>query len=445
LSVHARYDGDVCSDVGVYCEGVGEGAGMTLLFDVFNTTGADYGGFHYDPLVHVDGTRRDVAVVLCDGEEDEVAVSIAVVAASGDVTPDVVMHCGGAMDEEFAGESGAVPSALPPPAFPKERRVLRRRDAMHVLVPGLDDLRTALRRLSLGTPGDAVDSVVSDTELESPGSVSEGAMAESVATAFSGGCSHVRVVVPEFFCGPADLAASGVESCSSRPAQKDVVVDSSRCGQSGKVVESAAMSSSPDGAEPGVVAPGLFAGTSIAEENCRARIYSEKTLPVLFSQCDKRAKIGRFCKRHADFQPQGVWDPPLHANLPAGKLEEARHKVVRWRAQTVTSSVPSATVKGGGRGAKRGVRPLTEPVISTDAASVLVEPASGSRAEGVGRGNAAKGNMRGAKSDARQSAGSIAEGATERVGGPDLGEVVGKSSFSGASERRASLLRRRPV
>ena len=149
-------------------------------------------------------------------------------------------------------------------------------------------------------------------------------------------------------------------------------MDPSRSGQRGAVVDSAAISSSHDGAAPGVVAPELFAVTSIVEENCRARIYSEKALPVLFSQCGKRAKLGRFCKRHADFQPQSLWDPPLHANLPAGKLEEATQKVAKWRAQTVSSSVPSAKVKWGGRGAKRGVRPSTEPMISTDAASFLV-------------------------------------------------------------------------
>jgi hypothetical protein len=168
LSVHARYDGDVCSDVDVYCEGVGEGAGGPLLFDVFNTTGADYAGFHYDPLVHVDGPRRDVAMVLSDGEDDELTAAIAAVGASvaaDAVTPDVVMHSGGGMDDDCSGKSAAESRAPPPVSLPKERRVLRRHNAMKGVVPALEDLRTALRRLSLGTRDEAVDLVVSDTEI----------------------------------------------------------------------------------------------------------------------------------------------------------------------------------------------------------------------------------------------------------------------------------------
>jgi hypothetical protein len=36
----------------------------------------------------------------------------------------------------------------------------------------------------------------------------------------------------------------------------------------------------------------------------------------------------------------------LHVNLPAGKLEEAKKDVAKWRAQTASTSVPSAKARG---------------------------------------------------------------------------------------------------
>jgi hypothetical protein len=337
LSVHARYDGDVCSDVDVYCEGVGECAGGPLLFDVFNTTGADYAGFHYDPLVHVDGPRRDVAMVLSDGEDDERTAAIAAVGAAvaaDAVTPDVVMHSGGGMDDDCSGKSAAGSRAPPLVSLPKERRVLRRHNSMKVFVPELEDLRTALRRLSLGTRHEASDFVESDTELASPRSVSDGAMLDSAAMAPSDGGADAGVVALGLLDGLVDLTTSGIDPCSSRPVHMDAVAGSS------------AAASSLAGVRPGAVVSELFDVASIAEGRCRARLYSKKNLPVVFAQCDKQAKFGDFCKRHKDGQAQGVWDPPLHANLPAGKLEEAKKDVAKWRAQTASTGVPSAKAKG---------------------------------------------------------------------------------------------------
>jgi hypothetical protein len=337
LSVHARYDGDVCSDVDVYCEGVGEGAGGPLLFDVFNTTGADYAGFHYDPLVHVDGPRRDVATVLSDGEDDELTAAIAAVGAAvaaDAVTPDVVMHSGGVMDDDCSGKSVADLRAPPLFSLPKDRRALRRHNAMKVFVPALADLHKALRRLSLGTPDEAVDLVVSDTDIESPRSVGDGARLDSVARSLSDKGADAGMVAPGLLDGLLDLPGSGIDGCSSHTVHMDAVAGSS------------AAASSLAGVVPGVFVSELFDVALIAEGRCRARLYSKKNLPVVFAQCDKQAKFGDFCKRHKVSQAQGVWDPPLHANLPAGKLEEAKKDVAKWRAQTASTSVPSAKARG---------------------------------------------------------------------------------------------------
>jgi hypothetical protein len=218
-------------------------------------------------------------------------------------------------------------------SLPKERRVLRRHNAMKVFVPALEDLRTALRRLSLGTRDEAIDFLVSDTELESPRSVGDGARLDSVARAFSDVGADAGVVAPGLVDGFVDLPTSGIDVCSSHTVHLDAVARSS------------AAASSLAGAVPGVVASELFDVASIAEGRCRARLYSKKNLPVVFVQCDNQATFGDFCKRHKDGQAQGLWEPPLHANLPAGKLEEAKKDVAKWRAQTASSSVPSAKAK----------------------------------------------------------------------------------------------------
>ena len=132
-----------------------------------------------------------------------------------------------------------------------------------------------------------------------------------------------------------------------------------------------------------MVAPELFGVALIAEGRCRARIYSKKNLPVVFLPCGNLTTVGEFCKRHKKAQAQGLWDPPLHASLPAEKLEEARRDVAKWRFQTAASVVPSAKAKRGGRGLNPGACPSTEPRVAKDDASLLVDPSSVGTATGI--------------------------------------------------------------
>jgi hypothetical protein len=185
----------------------------------------------------------------------------------------------------------------------------------------------------LGTRDEAVDLVLSDTEIESPRSVGDDARLDSVARVPSDVGFDAGVVAPGLLDGRLDLSTSGIDVCSSHTVHMDAVAGSS------------AAASSLAGVVPAVFVSELFDVALIAEGRCRARLYSKKNLPVVFAQCDKQAKFGDFCKRHKDGQAQGVWDPPLHANLPAGKLEEAKKDVAKWRAQTASMSVPSAKAK----------------------------------------------------------------------------------------------------
>ena len=128
LSVHARYDGDVCSDVDVICVGLGTGAGGPLFFDLFNSTGEDYRGYHYDPLVHVDGPVRDVVVALDDDDDDDddagdddgdLSAAIALFLVAGAATPDVAVQYAGEMKE-----GGALDVAMHPSCERSEENAL---------------------------------------------------------------------------------------------------------------------------------------------------------------------------------------------------------------------------------------------------------------------------------------------------------------------------------
>ena len=339
----------------VYCGSVGQGLGSALEFDLFNKTGADYGGYHYDPLFHAGEQRRDGEMLVSDDEAGDTAAAAAAAAAAA---------------------PAAAAAAAAASVAPKVRRVLHRHNAVHEHALGVDHVLAALRRLSLVARDDAMDLVISDTDLDSPRSISDGVRVESTSMASSFLADEPSVVAPRLFDGSMDLATSGIDLCSSRPVQSDPVLGSS------------AMASSVGGAEPGVVASELFNGSSIDEERCRARMYSDKKLPVPFSQCDKQAKFGRFCGRHKNGQAQGLWDPPLHASLPAKKFEEAKVAVVTWRLRNLSAplNVQGDTgadgvavgvvgkAMGKGRGGKRDVWASDAPV---DAAVDLMEPAVG--------------------------------------------------------------------
>jgi hypothetical protein len=281
---HANYDDEEHPpDHVLVCAGIGLRVGPPLHLHLFNWIGSGLSGYHYDPLwisnepldlsfgvedAFVGGSQGLSAGDSLDADvemlDDEFVPAVVVGAA----TPEVVVHSGADMIEESSGDggagtgadlasagdlllenegvaSGAVPMNLPPSLLPNQRRVLQRRNAMGGFVPGVEHLRTALRRLSLG------------------------AMVEAAVDAPS-----IELVDDSM-----DLATSCIDPVSSRFEQLDVVA------------RSAAMASSGDGAEPGVVAPELFARSSIAEEKCRARIYSEQTMPVLFSQCAQPCEI----------------------------------------------------------------------------------------------------------------------------------------------------------
>ena len=97
----------------------------------------------------------------------------------------------------------------------------------------------------------------------------------------------------------------------------------------------------------------LFDVAPLDPTRCHARVFQQKRLdrPV-FAQCSERQKVGSFCGKHGRGQPQGIWDPPGHATLPAAKLAEGR-LAVQLRTRGSTSVPPRERSRAASAGSNR--------------------------------------------------------------------------------------------